>query len=112
MIRNTGAAFGGALTRWVEHTEYLIKVRHAAHKLMVKHGMPPRQLIPRLVREAKMVPRPGALELLKSLEQRTPHRASNRRRTGTRLGLVGLLLTRAGPALHRQRAGPHRLRRP
>jgi len=41
----------------------------AAHKLMVKHGMPPRQLIPRLVREAKMVPRPGALELLKSLEQ-------------------------------------------
>ena len=43
----------------------------AAHKLMVKHGMPPRQLIPRLVREAKMVPRPGALELLKSLEQRT-----------------------------------------
>ena len=73
----------------------------AAHKLMVKHGMPPRQLIPRLVREAKMVPRPGALELLKSLEQRTPHRASNRRRTGTRLGLVGLLLTRAGPALHR-----------
>ena len=84
----------------------------AAHKLMVKHGMPPRQLIPRLVREAKMVPRPGALELLKSLEQRTPHRASNRRRTGTRLGLVGLLLTRAGPALHRQRAGPHRLRRP
>ena len=46
----------------------------AAHKLMVKHGMPPRQLIPRLVREAKMVPRPGALELLKSLEQRMPHR--------------------------------------
>ena len=84
----------------------------AAHKLMVTHGMPPRQLIPRLVREAKMVPRPGALELLKSLEQRTPHRASNRRRTGTRLGLVGLLLTRAGRALHRQRAGSRRLRRP
>ena len=36
-----------------------------AHGLMVKHGMPPRQLIPRLVREAKMQPRPGALELLK-----------------------------------------------
>jgi len=40
----------------------------AAHGFMVKHGMPPRQLIPRLVREAKMLPRPGALELLKKCE--------------------------------------------
>jgi len=39
-----------------------------AHGFMVKHGMPPRQLIPRLVREAHMEPRPGALELLKKLE--------------------------------------------
>jgi len=39
-----------------------------AHNLMLKYGMPPRPIIPRLVREAKMVPRPGALELLKSLE--------------------------------------------
>jgi len=39
-----------------------------AHALMVKHGTPPRAIIPRLVREAKMVPRPGALELLKRLE--------------------------------------------
>jgi len=39
-----------------------------AHGFMVKHGMPPRPLIPRLVREARMVPRPGALELLKKLE--------------------------------------------
>merc|ERR1719456_417719 len=30
--------------------------------------MPPRPLIPRLVREARMLPRPGALELLKKLE--------------------------------------------
>merc|ERR1719183_1175921 len=30
--------------------------------------MPQRAIIPRLVREAKMVPRPGALELLKRLE--------------------------------------------
>jgi hypothetical protein len=79
----------------------------AAHKLMVKHGMPPRQLIPRLVREAKMVPRPGALELLKSLEQRMPHWA----RTQTSRLQAGLLLTRAGLALDRQRAGAHRLRR-
>merc|ERR1719387_625130 len=49
----------------------------AAHKLMVKHGMPPRQLIPRLVREAKMVPRPGALELLKSLEQHNVRSSSS-----------------------------------
>ena len=28
------------------------------HELMIKHGMPPRALIPRLVREAKMVRRP------------------------------------------------------
>jgi len=40
----------------------------AAHGLMIKHGTPPRAIIPRLVREAKMVPRPGALELLKRLE--------------------------------------------
>lgn len=39
-----------------------------AHEHMVKHGMPPRQLIPRLVREADMRPRPGALELLKKCE--------------------------------------------
>lgn len=39
-----------------------------AHSFMIKHGMPPRQLIPRLVREANMKPRPGALELLKRLE--------------------------------------------
>ena len=35
---------------------------------MIKHGVPRRNIIPRLVREAKMVPRPGALELLKRLE--------------------------------------------
>merc|ERR1719201_2201994 len=35
---------------------------------MIKHGMPPRQLIPRLVRESRMVPRPGALEMLKRLQ--------------------------------------------
>lgn len=40
-----------------------------AHALMVQYGMPKRQLIPRLVREAKMTPRPGALELLKRLEE-------------------------------------------
>lgn len=40
----------------------------AAHSIMVKHGMPPKPLIPRLVREARMIPRPGALELLKRLE--------------------------------------------
>jgi 5'-nucleotidase len=39
-----------------------------AHRLMIEHGTPPRAIIPRLVREAKMVPRPGALELLKRLE--------------------------------------------
>jgi len=39
-----------------------------AHGYMVKYGMPPRQLIPRLVREAHMTPRPGALELLKKCE--------------------------------------------
>jgi len=39
-----------------------------AHSFMIKHAQPPRQLIPRLVREAKMTPRPGALELLKRLE--------------------------------------------
>ena len=40
----------------------------AAHALMIKHGTPPRAIIPRLVREAKMKPRPGALELLRRLE--------------------------------------------
>lgn len=40
-----------------------------AHGLMIKYGMPQRNIIPRLVREAKMVPRPGALELLKRLEE-------------------------------------------
>ena len=35
---------------------------------MVKHRTPPRALIPRLVRDARMVPRAGALELLKALE--------------------------------------------
>ena len=38
------------------------------HEMMVKHRTPPRALIPRLVRDARMVPRPGALELLKALE--------------------------------------------
>ena len=40
-----------------------------AHSLMVSHGMPPRNKIPRLVRDSKMVPRPGALELLARLEE-------------------------------------------
>jgi len=40
-----------------------------AHELMVRFGAPKRQLIPRLVREAQMTPRPGALELLKRLEE-------------------------------------------
>jgi HAD superfamily hydrolase (TIGR01544 family) len=40
-----------------------------AHGHMIKHGMPPRQMIPRIVREARMVPRPGALELLKRLQE-------------------------------------------
>ena len=48
-----------------------------AHGFMVKHGMPPRQLIPRLVREAKMIPRPGALELLKKLELLEVHLRSS-----------------------------------
>ena len=39
-----------------------------AHQLMIKHGTPSRSIIPRLVREAKMTPRRGALELLKNLE--------------------------------------------
>ena len=38
-----------------------------AHKLMVKHGTPPRALLPRLVKESGMTPRPGALKLLKRL---------------------------------------------
>jgi len=40
-----------------------------AHSLMVKYGVPKRQLIPRLVREGKMTPRPGALELLRRLQE-------------------------------------------
>ena len=40
-----------------------------AHEIMVRHGQPSRPLIPRLVHEAKMIPRPGALELLKRLEE-------------------------------------------
>lgn len=40
-----------------------------AHACMIQHGMPPRQIIPRLVREAKMNPRPGSLELLRKCEQ-------------------------------------------
>ena len=39
-----------------------------AHQLMVDHGMPPRALIPRLVREADMKVRPGTLDMLKRLE--------------------------------------------
>lgn len=35
-----------------------------AHELMLKHGQPPRHLIPRMVRESDMVARPGALKLL------------------------------------------------
>ena len=38
-----------------------------AHGLCTKHGMPPRHLIPRMVREAEMVFRPGALKLLRRL---------------------------------------------
>ena len=38
-----------------------------AHTLMVKHGTPPRALLPRLVRESAMTPRPGALKLLRRL---------------------------------------------
>lgn len=40
-----------------------------AHGLMIKHSMPPRHIIPRLVREARMICRPGSLELLKRCEQ-------------------------------------------
>jgi len=40
---------------------------HTAHSLMVKHGMPPRNLLPRLVRQARMFPRPGLLKLLARL---------------------------------------------
>jgi len=35
-----------------------------AHELMLKHGMPPRPLLQRLVRLARMPPRPGVLTLL------------------------------------------------
>lgn len=34
---------------------------------MIEHGQPPRHLIPRMVRETKMEPRPGALKLLARL---------------------------------------------
>jgi len=40
---------------------------YRAHNLMVKHGQPQRQLIPRLVRESKMKFRPRAQALLKRL---------------------------------------------
>jgi len=39
----------------------------SAHSIMVKHGQPPRHLLPRLVRESKMVWRPGAQQLLNRL---------------------------------------------
>ena len=38
-----------------------------AHALMVKHGQPQRQTLPRMVREAKMEWRAGALDLLERL---------------------------------------------
>ncbi|KAL1512098.1 hypothetical protein AB1Y20_005369 [Prymnesium parvum] len=38
-----------------------------AHELMLKHGVPPRALLQRLVREARMPPRPGVLQLLEKL---------------------------------------------
>jgi len=40
-----------------------------AHELMLKHGMPPRPMLQRLVREAYMPPRHGALALLRKLEE-------------------------------------------
>lgn len=40
---------------------------HTAHSLMVKHGMPSRSILPRLVRESKMEPRPGLLKMLAKL---------------------------------------------
>jgi len=38
-----------------------------AHQLMLKHGMPPRSSLQRLVRIAKMPPRPGVLYMLQKL---------------------------------------------
>ena len=38
-----------------------------AHDIMLKHGMPPRPLLQRLVRTARMPPRPGALAMLEKL---------------------------------------------
>ena len=38
-----------------------------AHEVMLKHGMPPRPLLKRLVESARMPCRPGALALLKKL---------------------------------------------
>merc|ERR1712087_246256 len=38
-----------------------------AHSIMLKHGQPPRYLLPRLVRSATMHPRPGSLKLLQRL---------------------------------------------
>ena len=38
-----------------------------AHALMIKYGQPPRLVIPRLVRQSSMAPRPGALKLLRRL---------------------------------------------
>ena len=46
-----------------------VKWWDTAHALVVKHGMPRRNMIPRLVRDARMVPRPGVLELLAELEE-------------------------------------------
>merc|ERR1719446_1643120 len=40
---------------------------HTAHSLMVKHGMPNRSILSRLVRTSKMEPRPGLLKLLAKL---------------------------------------------
>lgn len=40
-----------------------------AHELMIKHGTPPRALLQRLVRQARMPPRPGALALLAKLAE-------------------------------------------
>jgi len=39
-----------------------------AHEIMLKHGMPPRAKLQRLVPNAYMPPRPGSLEMLKKLE--------------------------------------------
>ena len=38
-----------------------------AHEIMIKHGMPPRPMLQRLVNNASMPPRPGALAMLAKL---------------------------------------------